>query len=235
MTAKERIFSLLYENINRKREKQISRHADQVAFQNSIDRDAFTGRTGYPESRTVLIPGNIGLPRFTDEWKNKNTSGRVQKLVYVGGLSESKGYSSLKLFALGKADGGEKVIRLADSLGLKEMIFYEGYALPFPYLASCDLMVYPTLYDAFPDTVLEALHTGCPVIASTVGGIPDMLKYPELLFESGNSAEIADRIERCIKDSDFYLSVRNLCAERAETFRFDWATEWEKAMSKFQS
>jgi glycosyltransferase involved in cell wall biosynthesis len=91
-------------------------------------------------------------------------------------------------------------------------------------------MVYPTLYDAFPDTVLEALHTGCPVLASAVGGIPDMLRYDELLFESGNIREIAEKIEKCVIDHNFYAHIRKLCNERAEFYRFDWTERFEKTM-----
>jgi glycosyltransferase involved in cell wall biosynthesis len=91
-------------------------------------------------------------------------------------------------------------------------------------------MVYPTLYDAFPDTILEALHTGCPVIASRAGGIPDLLKHDELLFEPGNIYEIADRIEKCIRDKEFYMQIRDFCRSRAEVFYFNWAERFENAM-----
>jgi glycosyltransferase involved in cell wall biosynthesis len=111
------------------------------------------------------------------------------------------------------------------------MVSLEGFKDPFPYLAECDLMVYPTLYDAYPDTVLEALHTGCPVIAASAGGLPDLLQHQELLFKSGDCNEIAGKIERCITENSFYQKIRLLCAERAEAHRFDWAGRFETAMS----
>jgi len=124
-------------------------------------------------------------------------------------------------------------MRLIQQLRLDKLISIEGYQDPFPYLAKNDLMVYPTLYDAFPDTALEALHTGCPVIASSVGGLPDMLRYPELLFDSGEAAAIAARIEHCVEDKRFYQHIRALCAERAAAFRFDWAERFENAMKGY--
>ena len=90
-----------------------------------------------------------------------------------------------------------------------------------------------TLYDAFPDAVLEALHAGCPVIASRIGGLQDILKYPELLFNLGDIQGIADCIENCISDASYYLRIRTLCAERASEFRFDWAKKFEQAMLNF--
>ncbi|MDR1901252.1 MAG: glycosyltransferase family 4 protein [Treponema sp.] len=241
-------FSLLNEPINRFREKQAARFAELLTFQNVPDRDRFLRRTGCPEEKTVIIPGNIGPPRCAPEWQQKNASQGVEKIVYVGSLSADKGlwgllkalallkkrgFSNLKCSLLGRAETIDKTVRLVKNLGIAEMVSFEGYQDPFPYLVSGDLMVYPTLYDAYPDTVLESLHAGCPVIASSVGGLPDLLRYPELLFESGNIEEMASRIERCITDSVFYRRLRALCADRAQAHRFDWAERFEKAMAEF--
>jgi len=127
----------------------------------------------------------------------------------------------------------ESTKELIKKLNITEQMVTIGYADPFPYLAECDLFVYPALYDAFPDTVLEALHVGCPVIASRVGGLPDILHYPELLFESGDAAGIASRIERCITDTAYYQNLRRLCAEQAAAFHFDWAERFECAMQAY--
>ena len=231
--------------MNRLRERKVARTAELITFQNSEDCTDFIRRTSCKKEKTVLIPGNIGLPRFSPEWYKANTSTSVRRLLYVGTVSISKGiqhvletlallrergFGDIKLIVLGKIDRTNPVFIQIKSLGIQDMITFEGYRLPFSYLAQCDLMVYPTLYDAFPDTVLESLHTGCPVIASRVGGLSDMLKYPELLFECNNVIEITDRIIRCITDLDFYHRIRSLCAERADFYRFDWAEKFEKAM-----
>lgn len=248
MNARDRILSRLHEVINRANEKKVAKVADLVTFQNTDDREAFLRRTGANADATIIIPGNIGLPRFDPAWENRNASVAVSRLVYVGVLSATKGiqyalkacailkergYGHLRLAVLGKTDGAEKTISLVRELGIEDMVSFEGYALPFPYFAECDLFVYPSIYDAFPDTILESLHVGCPVIASRVGGIPDMLAHDELLFESGDSAGIADMIEACVRDPSRYLRMKKLCAERANAYRFDWAEAWERAMGAF--
>jgi glycosyltransferase involved in cell wall biosynthesis len=254
LTIKQWLFSLLYDPVNRSREKQIARQADLITHQNQQDADCFISRAGAfnpsfrgrLKARTVIIPGNIGLPRCREEWRDKNKSGEAKKIVYVGSLSAGKGFwdllkalgelkkkgrAFLSCQALGREENIGQTLHLIQKLGIEEMISIEGFKDPFPYLAESDLMVYPTLYDAYPDTVLEALHTGCPVIAASVGGIPDLLKYPELLFKPGNVNEIAEKVELCIRDNKFYQKIRSLCAERAETHRFDWAGRFETAMS----
>lgn len=247
LSAREKIASLLFEALNRKREKKIANASSVISFQNCADRDEFSARTGCGMEKTVIIPGNIGPPRFTDEWRDKNRSSRVSRLVYVGALSPSKGlpclldalallknrgHSSLRLSVLAKVTDADAARALLESRGIEDMVSLEGYALPFSYLAECDLLVYPSLYDAFPDAVLEALHAGCPVIASRVGGIPEMLERDELLFDSGDARAIADTVERCVLDPSYYAKLRELCGERAARYRFDWASEWEKAMQR---
>jgi glycosyltransferase involved in cell wall biosynthesis len=249
-TAKEYALSFAYNAKDRLREMSIARQSDLITFQNSLDRDIFLKRVRLAKRqvRTVIIPGNIGVPRFTAETKGVNRSEAVRSLVYVGSVSLSKGlqnllealailkkrgFAELRLSVLGKISGDEKAFSLVKSLDIAEEVSFEGYVLPFPFLEKADLMVYPTLYDAFPDTILEALHTGCPVIASEIGGIPEILKYPDLLFPLGDSAEIADRIERCVKDTDFYGHLRGLCEERAAIFRFDWADRFLESMHSF--
>ena len=101
---------------------------------------------------------------------------------------------------------------------------------PFSALAAADLMVAPSLSDSFPDTVLEALHVGTPVIGSQVGGITEQLVHEELLFPPMNAEAIADRIEKCIREPEFYRRARRLCASRRSKFEFDWAEAWEKAI-----
>ncbi|MDR0644670.1 MAG: glycosyltransferase [Treponema sp.] len=245
LSLKEYLFSLVYELVNRSRERQIARFADLATFQNAIDRDIFVKRTKYRIEKIIVIPGNIGLPRCKPKWENKNTSEKVQTLVYIGSLSPSKGFldllkalaelkergfGGLRCYILGRTENTGQTKRFIETLNIQEMVTFEGFQDPFPYLARCDMLVYPTLYDAYPDTALEALHTGCPVIGSRVGGLPDLLKYPELLFETGDIQEIADRIEKCIREPKFYQCIRRLCAARTEAHHFDWAAQFEMAM-----
>jgi hypothetical protein len=46
-----------------------------------------------------------------------------------------------------------------------------------------------------------------------------------------DAVAIADRIERCVRESGFYARLRELCEERRRAFRFDWAEAWRDAMA----
>lgn len=233
--------------INIPRERRIARKADRIAFMNRADRDNCVARTALDPEKTIVVYGNIWPPRFTEEWKNKNSSSSVRKLIYAGVLSTSKGFAhvlkalallkargfdDLVLYALGRTENLDPVRELAANLGIGDHVVFTGYVDPFPYFADCDLLVYPSLYDAWPDVVMEAIHVGCPAIASRVGGLPELLEYDELLFDSGDVVGMADIVERAIVDADFYARMRKLCTARAEALTFDWAVAMEKAMAE---
>lgn len=247
LSSAQKAISLAREAIDRLRERTVARESSLVAFQNRSDADDYSRRVGARtgHARSVIIPGNIGYPRCTDEWKNSNSSVAVSSLLFVGSLDCGKGFSQfvgacsilksrglggLRASVLGKADDERFARELVDRLSVRDMISFEGYADPFPFLASRNLLVYPSLYDAFPDVILEALHAGCPVIASRVGGIPEMLASDELLFDAGDPRAIADAVELCARDAAHYGHIRGLCASRADEYRFDWAERWERAM-----
>jgi glycosyltransferase involved in cell wall biosynthesis len=248
LTLRKYLFSLIYEPVNRFRERQIARFAELVTFQNSTDRDLFAKRTNRT-MRTVIIPGNIGLPRCKPEWRNKNKSTVLKSIIYVGSLHKDKGLfcllDALKIlltngvndffcYLLGREDNMDTLKKTIRSYRLDRYISIEGYKDPFPYYAKCDILIYPTFYDAFPDTVLEALHTGCPVIASNIGGIPDILGDKELLVDINDIEAIASKINMCIMKPAYYHKIRELCGKRAALFRFDWAGAFEKVMLEYR-
>ena len=243
----EYLFFLLYEQINKYRERQISKYAEIITFQSIIDRDIYCRRTNTPLSKIMIIPGNIGLPRCKETWKYKNTSQSLKNIVFSGGLTiskgilllpkilsclKSKGYGNIHCIILGR-DEFPLLHKYIANYNVSEMITLAGYVDPFPYLVNNDLYLYPALYDAYPDSVLEALHAGCPVLASAVGGLSEMLLYPELLFEPNNIDQIVNKIEQCIINPSFYKKIKELCIERAKNHHFDWAEKFEKAMMDY--
>ena len=227
-------------------ERSAARAADLLAFQSGYDRDDVASRVPSILDKSVVIGGNVGAPRFRPENEGINRSEALRSIVFVGTLGTRKGLRYLlealailkgrgleppRLEVLGSGDALPEHRAFLESRGLADRVEFRGRVPdPFPYLAAADLMVVPSIFDSYPDTVLEALHAGLPVIASAVGGIPDMLGSPELLFPPQDAAEIADRIEACVRDDARYRSLRALCAERLRLFHFDWYEAWEKAM-----
>ena len=69
----------------------------------------------------------------------------------------------------------------AEEPGLRGRFRFLGSRSDIPdFLASLDLFLLPTRADPFPVAVIEAMAAGLPIVASKVGGIPEMLSSPEI-------------------------------------------------------
>ncbi|MFA5856779.1 MAG: glycosyltransferase family 4 protein [Candidatus Pacearchaeota archaeon] len=68
--------------------------------------------------------------------------------------------------------------------------------------SSADVLVCPSLYESVGYVNLEAMSTGLPIVASNTGGIPEFVidKKTGLLFEPGNPADLAEKIENLLND-----------------------------------
>jgi glycosyltransferase involved in cell wall biosynthesis len=93
--------------------------------------------------------------------------------------------------------------RLADDLGISERIRWAGYRRDVDrLLAACDLFVHPTLDDAFPTVLLEALAAGLPIVASRVGGVPEIVteNVTGRLVPPGDARALASAIRDVLAD-----------------------------------
>src|SRR5262249_39770409 len=87
--------------------------------------------------------------------------------------------------------------------GLQQQILWTGYRKVLaPYYASMDVLAQPSLAEALPMAVLEALKRGIPIIASRTGGIPEIVRHEfnGLLYPTGDEDELARSIERFAED-----------------------------------
>jgi glycosyltransferase involved in cell wall biosynthesis len=91
------------------------------------------------------------------------------------------------------------LIELVESLGLQKSVTFAGHRTDIPDLLNCsDLFVLPTLIDALPTVLIETLAAEKPIVASNVGGIPEIVENEVngLLVPPGEPLKLA---EACIK------------------------------------
>jgi glycosyltransferase involved in cell wall biosynthesis len=98
----------------------------------------------------------------------------------------------------------DQMSAVADGIPLEFMGRYEPEGLA-EILKHIDVMVLPSICnDTAPQTIFESFSGGVPIIASNIGGFPDFVHHEKngLLFEAGNSADLAEKIDYVLSHSD---------------------------------
>ena len=140
-------------------------------------------------------------------------------IVSVGRLSKEKGHADLiRAFARLRAqaalpsiclvlvgDGPElgSLHQLSHSLGVSQLVRFAGFQRYVShYLSVADLFVLPSHSEGCPNALLEAMAAGVPVVATSVGGVPDIAKNEcnALLVESQDIGGMATAMSRLLTD-----------------------------------
>jgi glycosyltransferase involved in cell wall biosynthesis len=110
----------------------------------------------------------------------------------------------VKFIIIGDGVAEKRLIELRDSLGLREKIIFTGYRKDAPYLLSMmDILVQPSLEEGFGLTIIEAMVLSKAVIATNVGGIPEIVedKVSGLLVPEKSPEAIAQAIDYLLDNS----------------------------------
>ena len=82
---------------------------------------------------------------------------------------------------VGDGETRAEVEALVDTLGLREAVIFAGWQRDVAQIYSdLDVLVISSINEGTPVTVIEALAAGCPVVATAVGGLPDLLDHGKL-------------------------------------------------------
>lgn len=156
------------------------------------------------------------------EWRMRNhlVTGKKFTIGFVGELSSRKGADTVLEVArrleaeapgrfqwriigaaLSQPDFAAKLQSVAqDLVGAGSVVFLGRRENIAEELQSMDLLLVPSRQDPFPTVVLEAAFSGVPVLASRVGGIPEMLRHGESGFFADTIEEFAARIQELEKN-----------------------------------
>ena len=86
---------------------------------------------------------------------------------------------------------------------------------------AADASLLPSAWENFPHTVVEALAVGCPVIATAVGGVPEVVRDGEngLLVAPGDPAALAAAISRFFGDGELRARLSEAAARSVDGLR----------------
>jgi len=187
---------------------------------NPIDTSQFI-RKGYRDRLSTQVILHVG--KFQDL---KNTKVLIQALPEV-----LKRFPQAKLRLIGsdtltgprRSSYRQMVEGLAHELGVKDKVEFSDM-IPrkelIEHYQQARLAVIPSLFENFPFTCLEAMSCGCPVIASNVGGLPEMIEdgVSGFLFQPDNKEELAEKIVALLSDPALAESMGNEAAIRVRRY-----------------
>ncbi|MBK8251907.1 MAG: glycosyltransferase family 4 protein [Polyangiaceae bacterium] len=131
------------------------------------DRDETRRRLGLPVDRKLAIfVGNLLAVKGVDV------------LVEAAALLQKKSNLPISVVMVGGGPLADQLKARAQALGISEKVHFTGRVLPTEvpaYMNAADVFCLPSREEGCPNVVLEALASGKPVVASRVGGIPELV------------------------------------------------------------
>lgn len=170
-----------------------------------------------PNNKIITLYNGIDLSAFQPQKRRAKREARKNLdlpdtsiiVCTVAVLREQKGIQYMiealpaileqcpNVFYLIIGDGayGQQLKSLASGHDVGKQVIFAGYRTDIPELLSIsDLFVLPTLGDALPTVLIEAMAARIPIVASNVGGVPEIIvdKVTGLLVPPANSSKLAD-------------------------------------------
>jgi len=174
---------------------------------------------GVPSEKVAVIPNGVDLKEFTpavNAAQNKEAS-----VIFVGRLLPNKGLEYLVEAARLVVDGGLRHISfriVGDGpykTQVRNLVELKGLSHHFVFLGNVPsvseilrhggIFVRPSLTEGMPLTILEAMASQLPIVATRVAGTPELVTHNEtgLLVEPGNIQQLADAIRHLATTPEF--------------------------------
>jgi glycosyltransferase involved in cell wall biosynthesis len=199
-------------------ERVFVRHSSVAAADaraGEVEARGLRARLGVAEGERVIL--SVG--RLSRE------KGHADLVRALGHLAETS--PGLKFKAVIVGDGPERASLEAESasLGLKGRVVFAGHANDVrPFYAAADCMALPSHSEGSPLALLEAMAAGLPVVATAVGGVPEVAADGEtaLLVRARDPRAFASALARVLSDETL---ARSLAANASARVASDFSPE----------
>jgi len=206
---------------------------------------ARTFETLYGYHNPCLIPNGIPVQNFTP---NSATRVKVREahrselssliFIHVGRFSYQKNHELLvnafanllphadvpvELWLVGDGELRETVQAQVKSLGIQERVRFLGVRSDIPdLLRAADVFVFPSRWEGNPLSVMEAMAAGLPVVATAVGGVPELVEdgVSGILVPNEDHNALVGALQQLVQRADLRAQMAHAARRRAEE-RFD--------------
>lgn len=223
----------------------LRRSASVAVVSEATRRDVRRFFSNVDDGKIFVAPGGCDHRRFSPDGP-KARAGPEPYVLYVGNVLPHKNLERLvaafaaatrripaRLVIRGSGPAGY-VARILEAIGrerISDRVDWEPYvapeALPALYRGARVLLL-PSLHEGFGLTLLEAMGCGTPVVTSNVASMPEVVGEAGLLVNPLDVWELAEAIERVLRDDGLAEDLRERGLERARLF------SWDRTAALFQ-
>jgi glycosyltransferase involved in cell wall biosynthesis len=201
----------------------LRRRSQRVIAVSESARRHVLRKAGLRKRRTITIHNGINLTRFleTDQATRHRARDELgfapdaQVVATVAVLRKPKGiddmlealpallnnHPQLRYLVVGDGPHRADLVAKAAALGVHKSVHFAGRRADVAeMLAAADIFVLPSLTEALPTVVIEAMAVGLPVVATTVGGIPELVEHgiTGILVPPANPVRLSEAIGRLL-------------------------------------
>jgi glycosyltransferase involved in cell wall biosynthesis len=175
----------------------------------NVDSDVaakLKNKLGITEERVIIAIGRLSKEK-----------GQIDLVRTFATLLQSQVHMQTKLIIVGDGPERERLEQEINSLGIKKRVVFAGQVSDIkPFYAIADLMVLPSHSEGSPNVLLEAMAANVPVVATSVGGVPEIATHKEnaLLVETRNSKALAHAISQLLNDREFAQKLATNAQQR---------------------
>ncbi|MFT7266027.1 MAG: sugar transferase (PEP-CTERM/EpsH1 system associated) [Halioglobus sp.] len=204
----------IYNGVDTDRFFPVNQKNDKLAIPNFLDEDS-------------IVIGAVGR---LAEVKNQRCLIQAVDLI-LKAHPELAG--SLKVILVGDGPMSNELHQLVETLALSNAIWLPGDRQDIPELLQLmDIFVLPSLAEGISNTVLEAMATGLPIVATNVGGNPELVEegHNGLLVEVDDPQQLADALYLLLSDQNLRKKMGGNSLEKVRK-----VFNWENTVSGYMS
>ena len=195
-----------------------------------------------------IVPNGIDLEEYAGETLFPDKKTDTKNILFVGRLRPVKGVQYLitamkkiheempdaKLIIVGEGEERECLAALSIQLGIQKYVKFIGkveHEKVKTFMQQADVFVLPSLSEGFPNVILEAMACGLPVIATRVGGIPDIISNGTngYLVDVKDTNDMANKIIFLLSDDILRKKISDNNRDLVKKYAWDNVTiELEK-------
>lgn len=222
------------------------RTVHRVLSVSETHRRRLADATGFPYERIKPIPNGVDVslfyPRPAEKQRLRKDLGLEPTPIYVGTVANLRpvknhalllrvgsricqAYEDVRFVFAGDGPLKAQLVALAEELGISTKVRFLGTRADIPeVLNALDVFVLPSLSEGMPNAVLEAMACGLPVVATRVGGIPELIEDGNtgILVPSEDEGQLEVILKNLLRDDTKRRALGEKGRQRVlECFRLD--------------